>query len=260
MRESETYSSSSNLRNTPSLTETRKNLGNKQYAKSNTPQGSSIRGFGVQASRFNSSASEIPGPGYYHDESKTDIEKKTPSLSKKGYSNGFTSAEYHRDDFLGPVARGDSPPSPGPYNIPRAMDYTQFKMNRKGFSGYFLKGTKNRVPFATTPALGPEPGDYDRPYDPLNGPKYIRNKPSAIFQTVGDRHSFMDTDGLRSDSPGPGTYINSDNKPDKASSDFAHHWSKTNLKRFSVIDEGTPGPTHYFQVYIYIYVYIYEYI
>jgi hypothetical protein len=90
-------------------------------------------------------------------------------------------------------------------------------------------------------------GDYDRPYDPLESPKYIRNKPSAIFQTVGDRHSFMDSEGMRSESPGPGTYINADNKPDKASSDFAHHWSKTNLERFSVIDEGTPGPTHYFQ-------------
>jgi hypothetical protein len=203
MRESEPHSPASPLRNAPYLTEIRKKLSSKQSTKSNTPQGS-IRGFGAQANRFNSSASEIPGPGYYHDESNTDIERKTPSLSKKGYSNGFTSAEYHRDDFLGRIARGDAPASPGPYNIPRAMDYTQFKMNRKGFSGYFLKGTKNRVPFAITTALGPEPGDYDRPYDPLESPKYIRNKPSAIFQTVGDRHSFMDSEGMRSESPGPG--------------------------------------------------------
>lgn len=118
--------------------------------------GVSVRGFGSQSSRFHSSVTEIPGPGYYHDESRLTLEKVSPSLSKKGYSNGFASTENHRDDFLGPII-GFPASCPGLYKLPGAMDYTKTTRNKKGGLP-FLPGNGERVPFPISKAVGPEAG------------------------------------------------------------------------------------------------------
>lgn len=119
--------------------------------------GSPVRGFGSQATRFQSSTTEIPGPGYYHDESRITLERKSPSLSKKGYSNGFASTENHRDDFLGPLI-GFFGSSPGLHKLPGAMDYSTKTTNKRGASLPFLPGNGERVPFPRNRTLGPEAG------------------------------------------------------------------------------------------------------
>ena len=134
-----------------------------QYGGTKTGGGGSvvpIRGFGTQSSRFQSSNTENPGPGYYHDESKISLEKYSPSLSKKGYSNGFVSSENNRDEFLGQNFLGEKiiVSCPGLYKIPGAMDYTQKTKNRKGASLPFLPGPGDRVPFCVRNSIGPEGG------------------------------------------------------------------------------------------------------
>lgn len=120
--------------------------------------GSSLRGFGTQSTRFETSTTEIPGPCYYTDEAQMSFESRTPSFSKKGYCNGFVSTGSHRDDFLSPPS-GPSSSCPGQYTLPRGMDYSQKTKNRRGQSLPFLPSPSERVPFQRSSSQIPEAGD-----------------------------------------------------------------------------------------------------
>ena len=120
--------------------------------------GSSLRGFGTQSTRFETSTTEIPGPCYYTDEAQISFESRTPSFSKKGYCNGFVSTGSHRDDFLSPPA-GHTSSCPGQYILPRGMDYSQKTKNRRGQSLPFLPSASERLPFQRSATQVPEAGD-----------------------------------------------------------------------------------------------------
>ena len=121
-------------------------------------QRSPAKGFGCQSSRFQSSSTEIPGPSYYYDESKSSLERMSPSLSRKGYSNGFLSGDHNREEFLG-LLNGLPGICPGLYQLPRAMDYTQRTTNRKGGSLPFLLGPCLKTSSTIHRSRSPEAGE-----------------------------------------------------------------------------------------------------
>lgn len=116
------------------------------------------KGFGCQSSRFRSSTTEIPGPSYYHDESKSSLERMSPSLSRRGYSNGFLSGDHNREEFLG-LMNGLPGICPGQYQLPRAMDYSQRTTNRKGGSLPFLLGLGLKTSSTVYRSRSPEAGE-----------------------------------------------------------------------------------------------------
>ena len=118
----------------------------------------SVKGFGCQSDRFQNSATEIPGPSYYYDESRSSLERTSPSLSSKGYSNGFLSGDFNREEFLGLKNRLPGT-YPGQYHLPRAMDYSQKTTNRKGGSLPFLLGSGAKKSSSSHRSKSPEAGE-----------------------------------------------------------------------------------------------------
>lgn len=127
------------------------------------------KGFGARVSRFYKSVEDLPGPGSYHNAPHHDIERKSDSLSKKGFGNGFVSKTKQCFAIQREVDSKNYIPGPNAY---KPADFLTEKekatFNKAPTTSNYSAPTQLRNPLSRTM---PGPGAYHPTYEITGKPK-----------------------------------------------------------------------------------------
>ena len=200
----------------------------------------STLGFGSSSVRVVDKSNGLPAPGQYYTKMMKDLlNSRSPSISQLGYVSGFVSpnpqertASFVKRSETANVDFADPPHADGR------------TMNRTGHTYPFLGGPQARVTHedwvSQRDVPGPNKYNADGHYD-SRGPRFLHHSPDASFKSTSNRRSFLHDALQRSNSPGPGMYVNSDlARPQSPSSAV---WSRSAVPRFadSPASVGSPA-------------------
>ena len=142
-------------------------------------------GFGSRSQKLKQSVSDVPGPGFYQkdiSQNSSGLLRTSSSLSKKGFSNAFTSKVNRLRD----VTLNKNLAGPGHY-APKTVD--EIFTHKCG--AIFAQSGNGRVPYEDPmrDGLRAGPGQYRTHANFVPG--YIRNKPTAAMRSQSKRESFL---------------------------------------------------------------------
>lgn len=199
---------------------------------------SSILGFGTTSLRAVEYGTSVPPPGIYFSAQKSNtLRCHSPSFSQAGYISGMVSRDQHdrSHSFLQPETHVTKDVSA--YHIPWGTENSSYTPNRKGLSYPFLGHPVERTPFEDSASRRDVPGpamyDADAHHNPL-GPKFMRHKKLATFQSQTQRSAVFEDAARSSNSPGPGLYLD----VPRPQSPCSAVWTRSHTRRF---DNGVFG-------------------
>lgn len=188
-------------------------------------------GFGSGQHRFNKSTTPVPGIGTYSIAPAEALLQRSPSFSRKGYTNSFVSKSPQL------IPRPDTGvPGPAHYDTEKTTIAYLSKLGKSTM----VKSGKGRVPFPE-PNENPGPLYYKINHDHADPPRLRKKKSASFCSTVG-RDSFFDILPL-------GAKLSYDTSKSSITPSGNVYWSGKKEQRFTQIgyDNKVPPSTTYFK-------------